>query len=859
MATATSAPVTAPPREHSARGGSTVRPARQGPERTSWWTLVAVSVAIFMLLVDVTIVNVALPDIEEDLGSSFSDLQWVIDAYALTLAAFLLTAGSIGDRVGRRRLFAIGIALFSAASLGCGLSTTPGALTAFRAVQGVGGAIMFATSLALLASAYRGRQRGTAFGVYGAVTGASSAVGPLAGGALVSALGWQWIFYVNIPIGIVAIVITLAKLSESRDLTARRIDVAGLLTFSLGLALLVFALIRGNEQGWGSLSTVLELVGAAVLLLAFVVVELRQRDPMLDLSLFRVPTFVGAQVAAFAISAGLFALFLYIVLYLQNVLGYSAFQTGVRLIAVSGAALVFAPVAGRLTTVAPYRVLIAGGLVLLTVGVALMVRIDATSTWWVLFPGLLVAGAGIGFVNAPLGALAVGVVDPARSGMASGINSTARQVGVAVGTAVFGAIFTSHVDDGVRSALAGSGVPASARSGIEDAVASGAIDRVAAGLPEPLSAGFVPAVRETFTSGLSDLFWVAAGIAAVAAVVCFVTIRQKDLHESGRADVPHEQAPARQEAGQESGQEAGQESQHEEPRPTGGSAPAPGPAPVPALAVVGTVSRTGQPLGGAVITLTDASGHQVGRTVTGDDGSYTLPLSTGGVHVLIVAGEHVRPTAVSVVVADRSVTRDVVLTGGASVTGRVVTRWRTSAMGVLPSDDATAGSVLTHPEDGDLWEGLGTAVVTLTDTRGEVVAATTTDDRGGYTFEDLVGGSYVLTAQTTGRRPIASAVQVPDVGSVSCDLRVPAGGSLRGTVTASSDGHHVPEASVTLVDDGGTVVDSTLTGPDGGYSFSELPAGTYTVTAAGYAPVATTVSVREDETASLQVRLGGDR
>ena len=854
MATATSAPVTTPPREQSARGGSSASPARQGPERTSWWTLVAVSVAIFMLLVDVTIVNVALPDIEKDLNSSFADLQWVIDAYALTLAAFLLTAGSIGDRVGRRRLFAIGIALFAAASLGCGLSTSPGALTTFRAVQGVGGAIMFATSLALLASAYRGRQRGTAFGVYGAVTGASSAVGPLVGGVLVSGLSWRWIFYVNIPIGIVAIVITLVKLSESRSPVARRIDVPGLVTFSLGLALLVFALIRGNEQGWTSLSTVLELVGAAVLLIAFFVVESRWHDPMLDLSLLRVPTFIGAQVAAFAISAGLFALFLYLVLYLQNVLGYSALQTGVRLIAVSGAALVFAPIAGRLTTRVPYRWLISGGLVVLTVGVALMVRVDATSTWWALFPGLLLAGVGIGFVNAPLGALAVGVVDPSRSGMASGINSTARQVGVAVGTAVFGAIFTSHVDDGVRSALAGSGVPASARSGIEDAVASGAITRVAANLPEQARAGFVSAMRETFTSGLSDLFWVGAGIAAVAAVVCFVTIRQKDLHESGRSDATHAQAPAERE-GQ---QQARQETPHREParEPAAAEHAAP---PVPALAVIGTVDRNAEPLAGAIVTLTDASGHQVGRTVTGDDGSYTLPLATGGVHVLIVAGEHVRPAAVSVVVADRTVTRDVTLTGGASVTGRVVTRWRTSAMGVLPSDDGAGGSVLTRPEDGDLWEGLGSAVVTLTDTRGEVVAATTTDDRGGYAFPDLIGGSYVLTAQTTGRRPIAVAVTVPDAGSVSCDLRVPAGGSLRGTVTASSDGHHVPEASVTLVDEGGTVVDSTLTGPDGGYSFSELPAGTYTVTAAGYAPVATAVDVREDETASLRVRLGGDR
>ncbi len=513
---------------------SSPRPSSDGaPSQASWWTLVAVAIAIFMLLVDVTIVNVALPEIEADLNSSFADLQWVIDAYALTLAAFLLTAGSLGDRIGRRKLFAIGIAIFVAASLACGLSTTPNTLTASRAVQGVGGAIMFATSLALLASAYQGRQRGVAFGVYGAVTGASTAIGPLVGGLLVTALSWQWIFYVNIPIGLVAIVITLTKLGESKDPSVRRFDVPGLITFSLGLALLVFTLIRGNEQGWTSATTVLELGGAAALLVAFFLVEHHRRDPMLDLSLFRIPTFIGAQVAAFAVSFAMFALFLYLVLYLQNVLGYSALATGVRLLAVSGVSLVVAPIAGRLTTSVPYRVLIGSGLAVLAVGIALMLRVDATSSWWALFPGLVLAGVGIGAINPPLGSLAVGVVDPARSGMASGINSTARQVGIAVGTAAYGALFTTHVSTGVDAALAGAPVPAAARSGIDDAVSSGAIDRVAQTLPGPFRDGFVDAMRATFASGLDQLFVLGAVVAAVGAVVCWFTIRQKDLHASG--------------------------------------------------------------------------------------------------------------------------------------------------------------------------------------------------------------------------------------------------------------------------------------------------------------------------------------
>ena len=214
-----------------------------------WWTLVAVCTGTFMLLLDITVVNVALPDIQRSLGSSFADLQWVVDAYALTLAAFLLTAGVVGDIFGRRRLFAIGLAVFSASSLVCGLSTTPLMLNLARGVQGVGGAIMFATSLALIAQAFSGKERGTAFGVYGAVIGGAVAIGPLIGGALTSGIGWRWIFFVNIPIGAVAIVVTLAKVQDAKAPTARSIDWIGFVTFSASLFMLVYALVEGQRQG----------------------------------------------------------------------------------------------------------------------------------------------------------------------------------------------------------------------------------------------------------------------------------------------------------------------------------------------------------------------------------------------------------------------------------------------------------------------------------------------------------------------------------------------------------------------------------------------------------------------------------
>ena len=309
----------------------------EGLER-KWWTLIAVCTAIFMLLLDITVVNVALPDIQRDLDASFAQLQWVVDAYALTLATTVLAAGSLADLFGRRRVFTIGLVLFTAASFGCGIANDAGVLIAARAVQGVGGGVMFAVSLALLANAFHGRERGTAFGIWGATTGAAVAIGPLVGGVLTEWAGWRWIFFVNIPIGIAAIVVTLLRVDESKSPGSARVDWLGTAALTGSLFLLVYGLLQGNEKGWSSPLILGCLVGAVVLLAAFVAIELSQSNPMLDLRLFRGAGFVGAQIAAFAISASIFAAFLYLTLYLQNVLGYSP---------LAGGAPVPAVVAGR--------------------------------------------------------------------------------------------------------------------------------------------------------------------------------------------------------------------------------------------------------------------------------------------------------------------------------------------------------------------------------------------------------------------------------------------------------------------------------------------------------------------------------
>ena len=342
-----------------------------------WWTLIAVSIGIFMLLLDITVVNVALPDIQHSLHSSFADVQWVVNAYALTLAAFLLTAGAVADQVGRRRVFVIGLFIFTAASAVCGFATTPLMLNLARAVQGTGGAMMFATSLALIAQAFQGRDRGTAFGVFGAVSGAAVAVGPVIGGIITSGIDWNWIFFLNVPIGVGGIVLTLSKVADSRDPDATGVDWAGLVSFSGGLFLLVYALVEGNEKGWGSTEIVALLVCSLALMVVFLLVERAQRRPMLDLSLFRRPAFTGASIVAFTLAASIFSMFLYLTLYLQDVLGSSAIGAGLRFLPITLLSFAVAPIAGRMTVRVPVRLLLGTGLLLIAGGLLAMTAVKA--------------------------------------------------------------------------------------------------------------------------------------------------------------------------------------------------------------------------------------------------------------------------------------------------------------------------------------------------------------------------------------------------------------------------------------------------------------------------------------------------
>ncbi|HUE26422.1 MAG TPA: MFS transporter [Solirubrobacteraceae bacterium] len=493
-----------------------------------WWTLLVVCVGTFMLLLDITIVNVALPTISRSLHASFSDIQWVIDAYALTLASVLLTAGVLADLLGRRLVYSIGLVLFALTSLLCALSPDALFLIIARAAQGIGGAIMFATGLSLLAQEFQGRERGTAFGVWGATIATSAAIGPLLGGALTEGLGWASIFYINVPIGIVAAALTMTKVAESRNPEGKRIDWIGTVTFTASLFLLVFAIIRGNALGWTS-GTILGLFAAsAVLMILFVVAELRQEYAMFDLTLFRKPTFTGACLAAFSVSSSMFAMFLYLTLYIQTLLGFSPLQTGLRFLPFTVVSFFAAIASGNLSARIPVRLLLSGGLVLVGVGLFLMRGLTSTSHWTALLPGFILAGAGVGVINPALASTAIGVVPPQRSGMASGINNTFRQVGIATGIAALGALFESTITHQLTPRLVATPAAGHAAS-IAHAVAAGGTQQVLHSVPPSARAQANAAIHVAFTGAMNDILLVAGIVALAGAVLALALVRARDF------------------------------------------------------------------------------------------------------------------------------------------------------------------------------------------------------------------------------------------------------------------------------------------------------------------------------------------
>jgi EmrB/QacA subfamily drug resistance transporter len=473
-----------------------------------WLPLIAVCLGSFMLLIDVTIVNVALPSMAQNLHTSFSSLQWVVDAYAVALAALLLGVGSVADLVGHRRAYIAGLALFAVASLVCGLAPNPGLLIVARVVQGVGAAAMFATTFALLNSSYQGRDRGTAYGLWGAIVGASAAIGPIVGGLLTEGLSWRWIFFVNLPFSVLAIVLSLRVFAGGRPKHGLRVDLPGTAVFTLAAGMLTFALIRANDGGWATVGTFSLLGVSVVAFVLFFVIEARSKSAMLDLSLLRNKAFVGILIASLLVNFAAFSSFTYTSIWLQSLLGLSPIQSGMTGLPLSIAAFAVSAGIGRFLHHRAPGPIIGAGMILIGLGaLANAVLINRDSSWPALILGFTIAGVGVGLATPTLNSSAMSAVPVHRGGMAAGAVTTVRQLGFAIGIALLGTLFATRAS----SAVAKAGVPQPAE--VAHGLAGGQVRQLLA-QAGPRRPALDSTLHTAAAAGL-DLIFLVSGLAGV--------------------------------------------------------------------------------------------------------------------------------------------------------------------------------------------------------------------------------------------------------------------------------------------------------------------------------------------------------
>jgi EmrB/QacA subfamily drug resistance transporter len=422
------------------------------PENKKWWTLAAVSVGLFMIMLDNTVVNVALPSMQRSLHLSLSELEWVVAGYALTFAAFMLTGGKLADLLGRRLIFMVGLVIFTASSLACGLAPSGTALIAARVVQGLGGAMMNPATLSIIAATFPPKQRGTAIGIWAGVSAMALAIGPLVGGLLTEHVNWNWIFFINVPVGALGLLAIPLLVDESKDTSReQRLDLPGLATSGVGLFSLTYAFIEANSHGWTSTRIVAAFAIAAVALAVFVALELRQRLPMLDLSLFRNRTFSGANTAMLFVGLAMFGTFFYVSLYMQQVLGYSPVQAGASFLPLTLLIVGVAPVAGRLADRFGSRWLVGGGMTLLALMLFYYSQLGLNESFFVLLPALLIGGSGLALTMTPTTAAAMSSVPVDKAGVGSAVLNSMRQVGGSLGIAVMGAIIASSSAASLRA------------------------------------------------------------------------------------------------------------------------------------------------------------------------------------------------------------------------------------------------------------------------------------------------------------------------------------------------------------------------------------------------------------------------
>lgn len=803
---------------------------------------------MFVAILSSTVVSNALPIIVPDLGGSESGYTWVVVAALLATTISTPIWGKLADLFSKKVLVQVALVIFVVASAVAGLSQNMETLIAMRVLQGIGGGGLTALAQVIMATMISPRERGKYSGYLGATFALATVGGPLIGGVLTEHLSWHWCFYVGVPFAVIAFFVLQLKLKLPVVKREVHIDYLGSILLAAGVSsLLIWVSLAGQEFDWWSWQTWLMVGGGLALLALTVLAERTAPEPIIPLRFFRNRTVVLASLASLFVGVALFGATVFLSQYFQLARGESPTMAGVMTIPLIAGLFLSSTVSGQvISRTGRWKAFVLVGGVLMTAGLGLMATIEFDTDYWVVAPYMLLIGAGVGMLMQNLVLAVQNVIAPQDLGAASSFVAFARSLGGAIGVSALGALLGHRVVDHLTDGLAAAGIdPAQA-----GAAGSSSIPNLSA-LPDAIR----PVVQSAYGSSIADVFLVAAPFALLAFLVSLflqeVVLRGRDEPAAETAAAEPDQrwnADADHQPTHGAGPSSG--NGHVEPvtarRAVAAVAAEPVAAPqaptAPAeelqespLVVSGTVRQNAtRPLPGAQVTLADQSGRQVARAVSDEEGRYRLPLTHGGTFLLIVAAAHLAPSASLVAVGDSAVVRDVTLTGRSAITGRV----------------------LRHDPRADAPVGVADALVTLTDVTGEVVGSTRSGADGGYSFERLIAGSYVLTAQSSDHRPLARGVEVAESGALACDLALTGGGRLTGGVVAASDGRAVREATVTLVDDAGQVVATTVTGPDGDYLFDDLGAGRYTLTAAGYAPVALEVLVEEEVVSSVQVALG---
>ncbi|MHB8692293.1 MAG: MFS transporter [Solirubrobacteraceae bacterium] len=488
-------------------------------ENSKWWTLGSMCFALFMVMLDNTVVNVALPSIQRDLHASLSALEWTVNAYTLTFAVLLVTGGRLGDIFGRRKMFLFGVVVFGLSSALIGFSPNDTTLVAFRALQGIGAAFMMPATLSIITQTFPPEQRGMAIGTWAGVSALALAIGPVVGGLLVQQVSWRAIFFINPPVAVGAVAVALFATKDSRDETVgRSVDFAGIASLTIGLTALVLALVEGNTWHWGSPGVIVLFVAAAIGLGAFIPIEQRVANPMIDFSFFRSRTSLGANLVALIVSFAMFSQFFFITLYLQNVLHYSPLQTGIRFLPSTVVIIMMGPIAGRLADRIGSRPLITLGLLFVAAALAIQSQMTIHTGYGLILPGFILMGMGMGLVMSPMSTAAMNAVDKTKAGAASGVLSMFRMVGGTFGVAIMGALVTvigrSQLDQNLPQ------LPAATRGRIADSLGAGG------GLHGHVPAQVAAAVKQAFVSALGTGLTVTASIAVAGSVIAFALIRR---------------------------------------------------------------------------------------------------------------------------------------------------------------------------------------------------------------------------------------------------------------------------------------------------------------------------------------------